>query len=79
MASQLPIACSSRPPITEVLGDAGVYFDLENTTSITNALREILVSSELRKVKAKKAKERSIQYTWRRCANVTFEFLSAYI
>ena len=79
MASHLPIACSNRLPMPEVLGDTGVYFDPEDITSITNALRELLVSSELRKVKAKKAKERSIQYTWGRCANDTFEFLSACI
>ncbi len=79
MASHLPIACSSRQPMQEILSDAGVYFDPENTTSITNALRELLLSSELRKVKAKMAKERSNQYTWGRCADDTFEFLSACI
>ena len=79
MASQLPIACSSRQPMPEVLGDAGVYFDPEDVTSITIALRKLLISTKLRKVKAKMAKEHSGQYLWQRCADDTFHFLSASI
>jgi glycosyltransferase involved in cell wall biosynthesis len=75
MASRLPIACSLRPPMPEILGDAGIYFDPEDITSITNALRKLLISSELRKVNANKAKERSKQYSWEQCANDTFQLL----
>ena len=59
----------------EILGDAGIYFDPEDITSITNALRKLLISSELRKVNANKAKERSKQYSWEQCANDTFQLL----
>jgi glycosyltransferase involved in cell wall biosynthesis len=79
MASKLPIACSSRPPIPEVLGDAGVYFDPENITSITNSLRRLLMSSKLRRTMAEKAKERANEFTWEQSANDTFQFLSACI
>ena len=76
MASGLPIACSSRPPMSDILGDAGVYFDPEDPTSITNAIRELLLSTELRNVMAKKAKERANKFTWEQCAHDTFQFLS---
>jgi len=39
MASGLPIACSNRGPMPEVLGDAGVYFDPEDPHDIARALR----------------------------------------
>ena len=32
MAAALPIACSDRGPMPEILGDAGIYFDPENST-----------------------------------------------
>ena len=34
MASGLPIACSNKGPMPEVLGSAGVYFDPENSYEI---------------------------------------------
>ena len=39
MAAGLPIACSSRDPMPEVLNDGGVYFDPEDAVSIAAALR----------------------------------------
>jgi glycosyltransferase involved in cell wall biosynthesis len=76
MASGLPIACSGRLPMPEILGDAGIYFEPENITSITNSLRKLLLSSNLRRTMAKKAKERANYFTWEKCANDTFEFLT---
>ena len=39
MASGLPIACSNRGPMSEILGDAGLYFDPEVVDSIAEAIR----------------------------------------
>ena len=77
MASSLPIACSNRLPMPEVLGDAGIYFEPEDLTSINNALRKLISSPKLRKIMAKKAQERVNKFTWEQCAYDTFEFLSA--
>jgi glycosyltransferase involved in cell wall biosynthesis len=77
MASGLPIACSSRGPMPEVLGDAGVYFDPEDPQDIARALRELIASPELRTALADSSFRRAQLYTWRRCADETFGFLSA--
>jgi len=76
MAAGLPIACSNRGPMPEVLGDAGVYFDPENPHDIARALRELIESPDLRMRLATKASERSNAYSWARCANETFEFIA---
>lgn len=76
MASGLPIACSNRGPMPEVLSDAGVYFDPENEDDIARALRELIDSPELRTRLAKASFERVQAYSWRRCASETFEFLA---
>jgi glycosyltransferase involved in cell wall biosynthesis len=76
MASGLPIACSHRGPMPEVLGDAGLYFDPEDVTSITAALRQLLDSASLRSELAVRASERASAYSWRRCASETFDFIA---
>ena len=76
MAAALPVACSNRGPMPEVLGEAGLYFDPENPVEIAQTLRKYLDSSALRSQKLKASVKRSQQYTWEKCANETFAFLS---
>ena len=76
MASGLPIACSNRGPMPEVLGDSGVYFDPVQSADIARALRELIDSPELRSQLAAASHQRSQQYSWQRCADETFEFLA---
>jgi glycosyltransferase involved in cell wall biosynthesis len=75
MASGLPIACSDRGPMPEILGDAGLYFDPEKPTSIAKALTEIINEPALREKISWKAFEKAQSYSWQRCANRTFAFL----
>ena len=77
MAAGLPIACSDRVPMPEVLGDAGVYFDPERPEAIASALRQLILDPELRAKLARDAWETSLRYTWSRCANETFRFLAS--
>lgn len=76
MASGLPIACSNRGPMPEVLGDAGIYFDPENPSDIARALRELIESPALRTKLATASFERARGYSWQQCANETFAFLA---
>jgi glycosyltransferase involved in cell wall biosynthesis len=77
MASGLPIACSDRGPMPEVLGDAGVYFDPENADDIARAVRTLLVSPALRASLAEAAFQRVQAHSWQRCADDTFSYLAA--
>jgi glycosyltransferase involved in cell wall biosynthesis len=76
MASGLPIACSNRGPMPEVLGDAGVYFDPEKPDEIANALERLILGPALRAPLAQAAYERAQTYSWERCAHDTFAFLA---
>ena len=75
MSSGLPIVCSDRGPMPDVLQDGGTYFDPEKAQSITDAIEKIILDKELRL----RLKERSFQlsnnYSWKRCAKETFTFL----
>jgi glycosyltransferase involved in cell wall biosynthesis len=76
MAAGLPIACSNRGPMREILGAAGVYFDPERPPEIAAALRTLIESPGLRAEKAQASFAKAREYSWERCANETFEFLS---
>ncbi len=76
MASGLPIACSNRGPMPEVLGDAGVYFNPEKPAEIADALRLLLTDPGLRERCSRAAFERAQAYSWQRCANETFAYIS---
>jgi glycosyltransferase involved in cell wall biosynthesis len=75
MASGLPIACSDRGPMPEVLGDAGVYFNPEDVSSSAAAIERLFVSHDVRQRCAEAAYRRAASYTWKRCADETMTFL----
>lgn len=75
MASGLPIACSNRGPMPEVLGQAGLYFDPENPEDIAETVQTMLADQELRRACAVSAFKQSETYTWERCARETFDFI----
>ena len=75
MASRLPVACSDRSSMPEILENGGIYFDPENPISIANAVRRYIVSPELRLEKQKICQFLIQEYSWKKCAEKTFSFL----
>lgn len=75
MAAELPIACSNRGPMPEVLGDAGIYFDPEDPDSIAKSVSTLINDPDLRIKLSKKASKKALQYSWRRCADETWGFM----
>jgi glycosyltransferase involved in cell wall biosynthesis len=76
MAVGLPIACSNRGPMPEVLENGGVYFDPEDADSIADAIEQIIQNPALRSTISQRAKTLAEQYTWARCADETFAFIT---
>ncbi len=76
MTSGLPIACSNRGPMPEVLGSTGLYFDPEDPDDIARAVRTLIESAELRATVARDSFARAQGYSWERCASETFGFLA---
>lgn len=75
MTSGLPVACSDRGPMSEVLKDNGFYFDPENVDSIENAIEKMLRDKADREEKSNKSYEAVKSYTWKNCAVETFDYL----
>ncbi|MFP5245561.1 MAG: glycosyltransferase, partial [Thermoanaerobaculia bacterium] len=76
MASGLPIASSQTRPMPDILGDAAVYFDAEDVTSVERGLRTIALDAARRVTIAQRAYERAAAYSWDDCADQTFALLA---
>lgn len=76
MAAGLPIACSDRGPMPEVLKDGGLYFDPEDASSIAAAVQRLADDPALRMSLAGRAAELATAYSWERCARETWQFLT---
>jgi glycosyltransferase involved in cell wall biosynthesis len=76
MAAGLPVACSGRGPMPEILGDGGVYFDPESPAETADALMRMIGSPQLRTEKAAASFAAAKKYSWRWCADETFGFLA---
>lgn len=75
MAAGLPIACSDRGPMPEVLQGGGVYFDPEDSESIADAVQSLIESKELCSKVIELAKQLASNYSWAICSRKTFEFI----
>lgn len=75
MVSGLPIACSDRGPMPEILKDGGLYFDPDNPDSIVSAVKGIIDNGSLAKKLARKSYGYGKRYSWARCSNETFSFI----
>ncbi len=61
IAAGLPLACSRRGPMHEILGDTGLYFDPESHLSIAEAIRRLIDDPLLRDESASRARRPSQQ------------------
>lgn len=79
MAAGLPIACSNKGPMPEVLGDAGIYFNPLSIDSIIESFSEFIFNKEKRAELSQKAYLKSLNYSWKDCSNQTFNYLAKII
>ena len=75
MAARLPIACSNRSGLPDLLGDTGAYFDQDEPLSIKEALLRLIISEEARRISGEGAYRQSLRYTWNVSAKETFDFI----
>ncbi|MFZ5704566.1 MAG: glycosyltransferase family 4 protein [Pseudomonadota bacterium] len=75
MAAGLPIACSERGPMPDILQDAGAYFNPELPESIADAVGALACNPVESNAYADRAKAIAQSFSWQRCADQTFDFL----
>src|SRR5439155_25225552 len=71
MARRVPVACSNRPALPEVAGDAALFFDPEDHSAIAACIRRLLGESALATELVERGVERVRSFSWRRTAEAT--------
>lgn len=77
MCVGLPIVCSNKGPMPEILKDAGIYFDPYSVAEIVEAIESVINNEELLSTLSKRAKEYSKIYSWKACSDRTFSLLES--
>jgi len=75
MARGVPVACSERPALPEVVGDAALLFDPEDQPAVADAIRRLLEDEALAKDLRRRGRERAAHMSWVETARGT---LAAY-
>jgi glycosyltransferase involved in cell wall biosynthesis len=75
MSTGIPIACSNRSCLPELLENGGVYFDPENPRDIANAIIRLIKSDELKCSVSSNALINASKFSWERCSLETFHYL----
>jgi glycosyltransferase involved in cell wall biosynthesis len=75
MAARMPIACSNCEPMPEIAGNGALYFDPEDSSSIRDTLKVILLNEEVRERIADEAFQLSRHFTWRRTLRETISYV----
>jgi glycosyltransferase involved in cell wall biosynthesis len=73
MAMGVPVIGADRGALPEVLGDAGLLVDPDDTSAIADAMRRVLEDSALRRRMADAGVARAAQYTWQSSAQRLYE------
>lgn len=76
MAAGMPILCSERSSLKETVGDAALYFDPLDIPSIEAGIIQLMNNDALRVKLAASSRRRSQEFSWKKCGDLTFNFLS---
>jgi glycosyltransferase involved in cell wall biosynthesis len=76
MASGRPIACSRSSSMPEILGEAGVYFDSLDISSIKKAIEYLYCNEKAAEELGCMARERAKNYSWTKCSTSTLNYLA---
>jgi glycosyltransferase involved in cell wall biosynthesis len=72
MSVGIPIACSNKSSLPEIIKKNTVFFNPENIEEIIISVMKILTNNRLRNKIAKGAKNRSKYYTWEKFSKLTW-------
>ena len=75
MAAGLPIACSNKSSLPELLLDGGVYFNPDCPHSIADSIEILIANKSVREEYSKKANSISKEYTWERTSKETLNYI----
>jgi len=73
MACGCPVVTSNTSSLPEVVGEAGIMVNPDDTDSLAEAMRQVLTDSKLRKEMVRKGLEQANKFSWEKVARETLE------
>jgi len=73
MSSGCPVIAGNRSAVPEATGDAGILLDPFDVNGFAYWMREVLTNEDLRIKLSQKGLERSMNFSWEKCARETLE------
>jgi len=70
-ACRCPLICSKASSLPEVAGDAAIYFDPTDKSSMLNSIQKVIYDDKLKRQLINKGIERVIEFTWGKTAKKT--------
>ncbi|HTI14944.1 MAG TPA: glycosyltransferase family 1 protein [Dictyobacter sp.] len=71
MACGAPVVCSNRTSLPEVVGDAALSVDPENTNAMAEAIHKVLTDKDLQQDLSARSLQRASMFSWRKTAEQT--------
>lgn len=68
MAQGAPVVCSNTSALPEVVGDAAVIVNPENSFEMMHAVKRVLLDQQLRQALSERGRQRVTEFSWRRSA-----------
>lgn len=71
MACGTPVVASNRTSVPEIVGDAGIMIDPEDTADFARMIQRVLTEENLVKDLSKRGRERATQFSWEKTTSAT--------
>jgi glycosyltransferase involved in cell wall biosynthesis len=77
MAAGAPVIATNRASVPELVGDAGFLCEPMDVGAMAEAVRRVVKDRELRRMLARRGRERAAQFTWNRAVERTTSLIHA--
>ena len=64
MAIGIPIICSNKSSLPEILKNGGIYFNPKNDLQLSNKIDLLIRNKQLRKIKSQQSKKLALKFSW---------------
>ena len=75
MAAKTPLILAKNSSLTEIGGEAALYFETENSTDLAGCMQKIIEDEMLSKELVQKGSEHVKNFSWEKCARETLNVL----
>jgi glycosyltransferase involved in cell wall biosynthesis len=64
MAIGMPIVCSNKSSLPEILQNGGLYFNPKNYLELSNQIELFITNKKIRKKKSEQARDLAFKFSW---------------